>query len=276
MKYIWSSAPKLRGLAVRERRLLSDVIASEKPTVSAADVVQLLGVTRTHANLMLSRLCKKGWLQRLKRGVYAPVPISSKTDKPIPEDPFAVASALFAPCYISGWSAAEHWDLTEQISNTVVVITSRRLRSTKHLVARLRYRTKYISEDLLFGTTKVWFGAVPTELADPHRTIVDVLSWPDLGGGGRQTLDIVRAYWKSEHANPDRLLEYAQRLRNGALFKRLGLTTELFADPGDEWSARCRRGMTKGVALLDPSGPRRGKIISRWRIRLNVPLPVEG
>ncbi len=88
-------------------------------------------------------------------------------------------------------------------------------------------------------------------------------------------MDIVRAYWRSQHADPSRLIDYAQRLRNGALFKRLGFTTELFARPTDEWIASCQLGMTKGVALLDPSGPRRGKIISRWRIRQNVPLPRE-
>ena len=275
MKYTQDKLPALRGLGARERRLISDLVASEQPTISADDVVERLGVGRTHANLMLSRLSKKGWLQRLKRGVYAPVPISSKTGEPIPEDPFAIATALFAPCYISGWSAAEYWDLTEQISNTVVVFTSRRLRSTKHVVARIKYRTRYIPEDLVFGTTKVWFGAVAAEVADPHRTVADALSSPDLGGGGRQTLDIVRAYWKSQHADPDRILDYAQRLRNGALFKRLGLTTELFARPTAEWVARCRNGMTKGIALLDPSGSRRGKVISRWRIRLNAPLPRE-
>jgi len=275
VNYTKQGLSRLRGLGVQERRLLSDLVATEKPTISADDVVQRLDVNRTHANLMLSRLYKKGWLQRLRRGVYRPVPISSKTAEPIPEDPFAIATALFAPCYISGWSAAEHWDLTEQISNTVVVITSRRLRSKKHLVARVKYRTKFIPEDLVFGTTKVWFGVLATQMADPHRTVTDVLSWPHLGGGGRQTMDIVRAYWKGQHADPDLLLEYAQRLRNGALFKRLGLTTELFAHPTDEWIARCRHGITKGIALLDPSGPRRGTIISRWRVRQNFPLPDE-
>lgn len=273
MRYTSNQSLELRGLGTRERRLLSALLASEQPTISAEDVVRHLGVSRTQANLMLSRLAKKGWLQRLKRGVYSPVPISSRTNTPIPEDPFGVASALFAPCYISGWSAAEHWNLTEQVSNTVVVLTSRRLRSTNHVVARLRFRTKYISEESLFGTTKVWYGTVPAEIADPDRTLVDILSWPDLGGGGRQTMDIVQAYWNSEYANPDRLLEYAERLCNGALFKRLGFTTELFSLPDDDWLTRCRQGMTKGVALLDPSGPNRGTIVSRWRVRRNISIP---
>ncbi len=100
MNYTQDDLSELRGLGAQERRVFSDLVASEKPTISADDVVERLGVDRTHANLRLSRLSKKGWLQRLKRGVYAPVPISSKTGEPIPEDPFATATVLFAPCYI--------------------------------------------------------------------------------------------------------------------------------------------------------------------------------
>ncbi len=274
MNYTSNDFSVLSGLGTQERRLFSYLVASEKPTISADDAIEHLGIDRAHANLMLSRLSKKGWLQRLQRGVYAPVPIASTTGVPIPQDPFAIASTLFAPCYISGWSAAEHWNLTEQISNAVVVFTSRRLRKTRHLIARVNYRTKYIAEELVFGTTKLWFGVAATQIADPHRTVVDVLGSPDLGGGGRQTLDLVRAYWKSSHADPDRLLDYALRLRNGALTKRLGFAAELFGEPNDQWVARCRQGMTKGVALLDPSGPRRGRIVSKWHVRLNIPLPL--
>ncbi len=34
----------------------------------------------------------------------------------------------------------------------------------------------------------------------------------------------------------------------------------------------CRERMTAGVSKLDPSGPNRGKILTRWRLRLNIPV----
>ena len=42
------------------------------------------------------------------------------------EDPWVIAAQLYGPCYIGGWSAAEYWDLTEQIFRTVVVMTMHR------------------------------------------------------------------------------------------------------------------------------------------------------
>jgi predicted transcriptional regulator of viral defense system len=266
---------RLAGLSARERKLLGEISASEQPTITADDVVDRLGLARPQANVVLSRLFQKGWLQRLKRGVYAPVPIHSTTDDPVASNPLAIATALFAPGYITGWSAAEHWDLTEQVSNTVVVFTAQRLRSTTHLIGRVKFRTKHVSEEKIFGTHKVWSGSAPILMADPHRTVIDVLGSPAIGGGGRQTLDIVASYWAGRHANPDRLIEYAERVGNGALFKRLGFTAELFTSPPEEWIDRCRNGMSEGVALLDPAGPRRGSILSRWRIRINIPMPRE-
>lgn len=36
-----------------------------------------------------------------------------------------MAAKVFEPCYIGDWSAAECWDLTEQVFREVVVVTSR-------------------------------------------------------------------------------------------------------------------------------------------------------
>lgn len=93
-----------------------------------------------------------------------------------------------------------------------------------------------------------------------------------MGGGGRQTLDIVRAYWNRPDADPDTLLDFAGRLGRGSIFKRLGFTAELFGNRDREWLTRCREQISSGIALLDPSGPRRGRIASRWRVQINIPL----
>ena len=59
MNYTQDDYSELRGLGARERRVFSDLVASEKPTISVEDVVERLGIDRTRANLMLSRLSKK-------------------------------------------------------------------------------------------------------------------------------------------------------------------------------------------------------------------------
>jgi len=262
----------LKGLGTRERDVLRNLVVSGRATVSAADVMERLGVSRTYANLMLSRLQKKGWLQRVRRGFYTVVPLHSNTGQPVPEEPTAIAMSLFAPCYISGWTAAEHWDLTEQISNSVVVCTGRRQRSSIQSVGRVTYRTRYTRETET-GITSLWETSTLIRIADPHRLVVDILAAPELGGGGRQTLDIVKAYWRSRHADADKLLEYSLRLGGGALFKRLGYTAERFGSPPEPWIEECRAKLTSGIARLDPAGSRQGKIVSRWNLQVNVPMP---
>jgi len=71
----------------------------------------------------MARLANKGWLSRVRRGLYVPVPIESATTDPALQDPWLIAQKLYAPCYIGGWSAAEHWQLTEQVFQRIVVMT---------------------------------------------------------------------------------------------------------------------------------------------------------
>src|ERR1700734_2583818 len=110
----------LGGLGEREREVISGLAPRERPAITVDDVVASTA-SRASANLMLSRLARKGWLRRLRRGVYAIVPLSARTATPVVDDPFGVAMQVFQPCYLSGWTAAERWALREQVSNTVVV-----------------------------------------------------------------------------------------------------------------------------------------------------------
>jgi predicted transcriptional regulator of viral defense system len=64
----------------------------------------------------------------------------------------------------------------------------------------------------------------------------------------------------------------ALRLERGTLFKRLGFTGERFGSLDAAWVKTCRQNLSTGVSLLDPAGPDRGRILSRWRLRINVPI----
>jgi predicted transcriptional regulator of viral defense system len=262
---------KSGGLGEVERTVLSALAALERPAATTKDVERQLGMSRKAANLLLSRLTRKGWLRRLRRGWYAVVPLSSTSAEPVSEDPLAVAMQLFAPCYISGWTAAQHWELTEQIANTVVVYSAKPQRTGEQKVGGVSYRIRRVPKNAIFGTTKAWSGTVPVQMATPHRTVIDILDAPEMGGGGRQTLDIVRAYWRRNDVDPDLLFDLAAKLGRGTIFKRLGFTGERFGHPSQAWLEACRSKLSAGVSLLDPTGPRRGPIVSRWRLRINVP-----
>ena len=105
---------------------------------------------------------------RERSGLYLPVPIEATASDISAEDPWTLAMDLFAPCYISGWSAAEHWDLTEQIFNTTVVYTTHTQRKKTQKISGLSFRIHRIKESELFGTKRIWRNNVPVLIADLH------------------------------------------------------------------------------------------------------------
>lgn len=260
----------LGGLSAQEREILGVLSAEERTIISADDIQEVHPCSRDMAHQILSRLEGKGWLSRLRRGLYSIVSLSSMDRDPMVENPWMVAMEVFEPAFISGWSAAEHWDLTEQVFNTVAVVTTRKQRQTLHEFGGVRFRTRTIPGERFFGDKAVWFGSAAVRIADPSRLMIDIADMPKFGGGGRHMVDVMRSYWRSEHADPARLLEYARRYARGSVFKRIGFLAEK-SGVSKEWLDECRALITPGLADLDPDAPHEGPIVSNWNLRVNVP-----
>lgn len=255
----------ISGLGKEDRKRLSAIVRQTKGTISVKEAADILKVSPADVAKMLSRWAKKGWLSRVRRGLYIPVPLESRTaDIPV-EDPWIIAERLYSPCYIGGWSAAEYWDLTEQIFRTVVVLTTQKPRNRAPVVKGISFLLRTISEKALFGTKTVWRGQVKVSVSDPSRTILDMLMDPKLSGGIRSTTDIFFNYLKSENKNIELLIEYAKRLNNGAIFKRLGFLLEKYALDQKVAIEECRSRLTKGYVELDPA-LKAERLITRWRL----------
>ena len=95
---------------------------------------------------------------------------------------------------------------------------------------------------------------------------------PEMGGGGRHTIDIFRAYNQKKEANLEILWRYAETLNNGAVFKRLGFLIENTMPNQRQWVDQLQSKINTGIINLDPKGPKTGPIITKWGIRINVPL----
>ena len=255
----------LKGLGKADRERLSAVLRATKGTVSVAQAAEILRLQSTPTAKILARWAKAGWLSRVRRDLYVPVPLESRTSDVPLEDPWVIAAQLYGPCYIGGWSAAEHWDLTEQIFRTVVVMTVQRPRDRNPTIKQTDFLLRSIQEKALFGTKSVWRSQVKVDVSDPARTMLDMLSDPQLGGGIRSTVDMLKNYLRSEKKDLALLIEYASRLGNGAVFKRLGFLLEKFSPSDQEAIALCRERLTTGNARLDPA-LEADKLVTRWRL----------
>ena len=107
---------------------LTAVIQAAGDVVRIDDAVQVLGFSRNRAAKLLSRWAAQGWLRRVGTGAYVPVQLDLLDSEQVVQDPWILVPALFVPAYIGGRTAAEHWDLTEQIFRDIVVFTARPVR----------------------------------------------------------------------------------------------------------------------------------------------------
>jgi len=256
---------KLTGIGKLSRGRLAEVLRATRGTASVTQVAEILAITNTEAAKILSRWHEKGWVSRVKRGLYVPVPLeASSVDVPL-EDPWMIAERLYAPCYIGGWSAAEYWDLTEQIFRTTIVMTRQVSRDRNPVIKGTRYLVCTVSEKKMFGLKSVWRGQVKVSVSDPTRTLLDILAEPHLGGGIRSVQDMLLNYLRSDMKKLDLLIEYADCLGNGAVFKRLGFLLERNTPDEQVTIEKCNQRLTKGNTKIDPK-LKAERLVSRWRL----------
>ncbi|MEG9862712.1 MAG: hypothetical protein V6Z81_09570 [Parvularculales bacterium] len=228
------------------------------------DVVSILNLGRSEAAKLLSRWTEQGWLRRVGCGAYVPAPVDA-LDRPfVLEDPWVLVPALFDPAYIGGWSAASHWDLTEQLFRDTVVLTSQQIREKHQSRHGARFLLRHIQTRHIFGTKSIWRGKSKVAISDIHRTVIDMLDTPSIGGGIQHVTDCLKSYFRHSSRSDETLILYAERLGNGSVFKRLGYLAEM-CDAGEDLQNACREHMTAGLAKLDP-GLDCTSSVTKWRL----------
>jgi len=246
------------------RAQLSQVLQSAGELISVEDVTTALQIDRRQATKLLARWNTQGWISRLRRGIYAPVPLASIGQSQVLDDPWVIVPTLFGRGYIGGWTAAEHWGLTEQIFRSVCVLTSRPVRGKEQNIQGVDFFLKQIPPRAIFGTKPLWRGKIKVEISNPAKTIIDMLDDPAIGGGIRHVADCLDRYLGENKGTPEELISVAERLANGAVFKRLGFLAERRGGP-EKLIVGCRERLSMGNAKLDPAVASR-RLVKRWRV----------
>lgn len=246
------------------RARLAKVLRSAKEVVSVDATASTLKIERDTAAKLLSRWTKQGWLRRIGHGLYVPVPLDLAASEQVVEDPWVLVPSLFGECYVGGWTAAHHWDLTEQLFNDTIVFTTRRVTARRVKAQGVAFELHHTTTKALFGLKSEWRGTVRVRISDPARTVVDMLAAPEVGGGIDHVADCLAAHGKSPTYKADQLVRYAEQLGNGAVFKRLGFLAETRLHDA-VLAAACRERLTKGYARLDPALVCR-RLVTAWRL----------
>ena len=262
----------IAGISDKYRTLLDEIHRAFSGPFSASEVSLRLHLSREKASFLLTYFERKGWLSRIRRGLYFVVPLGTVNPSEYKEHPWIVANRVFDPCYIGGWSAAEHWEFTDQIFNSTVVFTSKRFRSKKIIIQGTEYVLRFVDNTYLGKTKTAWLENTKIQISDPIQTIADILDAPFLGGGMRSVADIVKAYFESEHRSDSLIMDYFEAKKNKSIYKRLGYLIDIMNIDAPDLKDKCQGRISAGYTLLDPAVESKGVFSRKWNLRINVEI----
>lgn len=258
----------------RSRERLSKLLREGGELLTVEHAARILDIGNDEAAKTLARWRNQGWLTRIKRGVYIAVPVEAASGERALEEAWVLIPELFGPAYVGGWSAAEHWDLTEQIFRDICVFSARPVTKRRQVIHNIPFIVTHAAPEQHFGTKPVWKKEKKILVSDPAKTIVDMLSNPRVGGGIQHVADCLKQFFKSDSFNTNQLIDYAEKLGNGAIFKRLGFLAAQTFGENHALIAACEARLSKGNAQLDPT-LKGNRLITRWRLFVPASLSLE-
>lgn len=194
---------------------------------------------------------------------------------PTVEDPWILSSQMFEPCYIGGWSAAENWDLTEQIFRSTFVVTARPVARSELRIHGMEFHLVHVPPHRVESVEPIWRGKERIRVASRERVIADGLVNPIWLGGIRQVAAMLAVYRTSERWRPDRFRAELEIVGTGAAYKRFGYILEVLHLETDELVKTAEGRRTTGIVKLDPSIPTRGRLNRHWGLWVNSTIKRE-
>jgi len=254
-----------------QKTILSLLNATGREIYSLQEIETMTGNSSAYVRKIIFHLAKIHRLIRLKKGLYLYVP--EGYEKHWSANSFLVAAHLVQPYAIAYWSALNHFQFREQIPRTVFVqTTSHRLRSELKILG-VTYKFVSIEKRKKFGYTDIWIGHHKIQITDKEKTIVDCLDYPEHSGGIVEVAKGLSLACMNKEISLEKMIQYAQRLGNKTVLKRLGyLMSTLGLEISIMQIRKIRASISRGYSLLDPSLPNEGICNATWQLKVNVPM----
>lgn len=257
-----------KGLSKGETFLLAKLSSGGKNFITVDDIEETLECSHDNAKRIASDLAKKKWLERVERGKYIIVPLEAGEKGLYTEHEYLVASQLISPYYVGYWSALNFHHLTEQVPYTVFVATTKKKKS-KNLHG-VDYKFVTLTEGKFFGWEEYDMSGGKVKISSPEKTLIDSLDRLEYSGGLEEVSKALKN--AEDNISKEKLVDYALRLDNGSVIKRLIYLLDLLEiEIKDDLREKLVNNLTAGFALLDPSKDNKGTHRSKWKIKVNVP-----
>ena len=263
-----SDAPS-KTVGSRTAQLTTALYESGQTTFTHTDVERITGLPPASARSLIRHAVDRGVVSRLEPGLFVLVPPELGRATEFAGNPYMTARQLAegAEYFISHASAMELHRMVTQPQFVIFTSTTKRLRN--RTIQATEFRFVLTRREDVFGVTTHWISKQDSvKVSDVERTVIDGLHLPAYCGG---ITEVAKGLWmRRGDVKPERLIEYAQRLGNGAVVRRLGYLLELYGLAAPEQLQRTRHSLSATYAVLDPMLPPEGAYVSGWRLRVNV------
>lgn len=212
-----------RTLSKNEAKVVLDLEWRARNAVTAAELRSMLGTSDAYARFVAHRLVQKGWLERVRPGLYQLIRAERGPEGIGDTNPLATGALLVAPYFFSFGTACTHHGFTEQVFSEVYVACRAPKRPVT--VRGTRYVFVPIAERRFFGFEATDVLGAQVQMATKERAVFDALDWPRYAGGIGEVSRIVAK--AAKRLSWGAVLELARQWDESAVVQRLGYLLDL-------------------------------------------------
>ncbi len=262
---------KHRTLSKTYSAFIGQLIETDKDCLTIQEAYRMSSSSKNAVKKMLSEMIRKGWLLRLKEGIYYRIPQERDPDNFIPN--WHVTASCLArdrEFYIAYYSALEIHSLITQPALREMVVVNRQIKPSLIKIQGVEFQFICHNDKHFFGFTRTKIDKYNRVVcSDLEKTIIDCLYKPEYANG---IVEVAKAIYKvMDMINYDKLMSYMRRFDSHAVIKRFGFLVNLLEidTPITDELLEMR---SSAYTPLDPSMPKEGKMVSKWRILVNEDL----
>lgn len=252
----------IKSLSKQEYDLLSKFAVKNIKAISTKDVRDVSGFSGAKTRVIIHRLQKKGWLERIKRGTYLIIPLEGIDGWA--EHPFVVLPNLVKNYYVSYRSALAYYGFTEQIPFYVFSATTER--KNPLTFQGYAYRFARVDERKFFGFEKAKISGVKINIADKEKAVIDCIDKEKYAGSIIETFKAIKD--NTEQFDFAKMVNYAVKMKNQSLIRRLGYLLNLAGQDAKELENKT--GKFRYIYLSNVLPKRKVNLNKKWKLILNI------
>lgn len=268
--------PSLLRLSPTEQEAYFALLRRGVTIAKAEDLSSALGLSKSWAKNVLSKLAKRGAAHRVGRGKYAIIPADVMHGrKSYVVDPFVLVSELMKKSvyYVAYQSAAHVHGIAEQIPFRTTVTVLRQRRQVKFGNVQIDFVK--LKGSKFFGFKELRYSNVLLKVSDLEKTIIDCIDRQELCGGIVEVARTLSNAVATEKLDWERLISWVRRFKSYAVAQRLGFLLERLEMIGEIQLSPMvldKLWLLVGSSTypLDIKAPKKGKISKKWKIIENA------